>query len=131
MTSRTGTALAPAIVVVDAAAEDLRLVGEALRRRFGGDYRVVTFVTAVDALDALARLEGDGTPVALVAADHALPGTGGLEVLRRARALHPGAARAVFVPMADAPGMCGAMGTVLRASALGQIDFSILKGWVS
>jgi thioredoxin reductase (NADPH) len=91
----------------------------------------VTASTAEEALEALARLAREETPVALVAADTRLPGMGGVEFIRRVHALHPGAARALFVAMAHAAGMGAGIAPVLRASALGQIDFPILKGWVS
>ncbi|HYD42232.1 MAG TPA: FAD-dependent oxidoreductase [Anaeromyxobacter sp.] len=121
----------PVVLVVDGATEERERVARALERRFGADYAVLTAGAPGEALALLASLARVGAPVALVAADLALEGMDGIELLRRAHALHPGAGRAVFVPMGDAPGMNGAMGPVLRASALGQIDLSILKGWVS
>ena len=121
----------PVLLVVDAAHDDLLLVGGALERRFGADYRVSTAATAAAGLEALARLAREGASVALVAADLHLPGVDGVEFLRQAHALHPGAGRALFVAMSHAPGMGSGMDPVLRASALGEIDLSILKGWVS
>jgi thioredoxin reductase (NADPH) len=131
METATASSELPVLLVVDASQDELDLVARALDRRFGADYRVWTAATSDGALALLARLARDREPVALVAADMGLPGIDGVELLRRAHALHPGAGRAVFVPMADAPGMSGAMLPVLRASALGQLDLSILKGWVS
>jgi thioredoxin reductase (NADPH) len=121
----------PVLLVVDGAPDDLRDVAGALERRFGADYRVSTAATPAEALELLARLAREGEPVALVAADLRLTGMDGVELLRRAHALHPRAGRAVFVAMADATDAGGPMDTVLRASALGQIDFSILKEWLS
>lgn len=132
MTVGTGAeAGAPTLLVADGVAEDLRAVAEALERRFGADYRVVTAATAEEALRALERLAREGAAVALVAADVALPGMDGVELLLRAHALHPGAGRALFVAMGHAAGMSSATERVMRASALGQIDLTILKGWVS
>jgi thioredoxin reductase (NADPH) len=132
MTLGTGAeAGAPTLLVADGVAEDLRAVAEALERRFGADYRVVTAATAEEALRALERLAREGAAVALVAADVALPGMDCVELLLRAHALHPGAGRAVFVAMGHAAGMSSATERVMRASALGQIDLTILKGWVS
>jgi thioredoxin reductase (NADPH) len=119
------------LLVVDGAPDDLRLVARALERRFGADYRVSTAATAAEALKLLARRAREGAPVALVAADLLLPGMGGVELLRRAHAIHPGAGRALLVAMGHATGSGGTTDPLLRASALGQIDFSILKGWVS
>jgi thioredoxin reductase (NADPH) len=121
----------PVLLVVDGAPDDLCLVTRALERRFGADYRLSTAAAPAEALELLARLAREATPVALVAADLRLPGMDGVELLRRAHALHPGAGRALFVAMDHATGMGAAMDPLLRASALGQIDFWILKGWVS
>jgi thioredoxin reductase (NADPH) len=121
----------PVLLVVDGAPDDLRVVARALERRFGADYRVWTAATPAEGLEMLARLAREAALVALVAADLRLPGVDGVEFLRRAHALHPGAGRALFVPMGHATSPGGAMDPILRASALGQIDFSILKGWVS
>lgn len=121
----------PVLLVVDGAPEDLTLLGRTLERRFGADYRVSTAAKPADGLELLARLAREGAPVALVAADLRLPGMDGVEFLRRAHALHPGAGRALLVAMGHAAGMGLATDPVMRASALGQIDFSILKGWVS
>jgi thioredoxin reductase (NADPH) len=119
------------LFVADGSADELRLVARALERRFGSDYRVATAADAAAALDTLAALARDGAPVALVAADLHVPGMDGVELLRRAHALHPGAARALFVAMAHAAGMGAGIAPVLRASALGLADLSILKGWLS
>jgi thioredoxin reductase (NADPH) len=121
----------PVLLVVDAATEDLRQVEGALERRFGTDYRVWTASTPDAGLDGLTRLAREGAPVALVAADLHLPGLGAVEFLRRAQALHPGAGRALLVAMGHAHGTGDAMDDVMRASVLGVIDQSILKGWVS
>jgi hypothetical protein len=71
--------------------------------------------------------------VALVAADLRLPDTGGVEFLQRARALHPGASRVLLlamdryhtrVPFTE-------LTALQRATALGLIDFAVVKGWVT
>jgi thioredoxin reductase (NADPH) len=121
----------PVLLVADGDPEELRLVARALERRFGADYVVTTATTSADGLETLARLAREGTSVALVAADLRAPGPDSVEFLRRAHALHPGAARAVFVPMAHATVAGPAVDPILRASALGQLDLTILKGWVS
>jgi thioredoxin reductase (NADPH) len=121
----------PVLLVVDGVPEDLRQVEGALERRFGADYHVWTASTAEAGLECLARLAREGAPVALVAADLHLPGLPGVEFLRRAQALHPGAGRALLVAMGHAHGTGEAMDDVMRATVLGVIDQSILKGWVS
>jgi thioredoxin reductase (NADPH) len=121
----------PVLLVVDSAPRDLDVIAGAIERRFGQDYRVATARTAAQALELLVRLARENAPVALVATDVRVSDMDGVEFLGRAHALHPGAGRALFVPMGHGAGKGAAIDPVLRAASLGQIDFSILKGWLS
>jgi thioredoxin reductase (NADPH) len=123
----------PVVFVVDADRTALAATEAALVRRFGPDYRVVTANTAAAGLAALERLSDDGVAVALVAADLSLPGLDGVEFLQRARVLHRDAGRALLlamdrhhtrIPLSE-------LETLQRATALGRIDFWIVKGWVT
>lgn len=121
----------PTVLVVDRTPDGLRAFADALRWRFGNDYDIATAATASQALELLEARARGGAPVALVIVDQQLPGVGCIELLRRAHAVHPGAGRAVSVPMSDAAGMGEANAQLMRAAVLGQVDFSILKGWES
>src|SRR5919201_6638636 len=121
---------APVLLVIEDALDDLHRVGEALQRRFGSDFGVITSSTAGEGTEMLERLARDGAPVALVAVGLRTV-TEAVDVLRRVRALHPGARRALFLPMSAAAAHGPGMDAILRAMALGELDFSILKGWVS
>ena len=105
----------------------------ALLRRFGADYRVVTASTAADGLRTLHQLAQDGDDVAIVAADVHLPEMDAVEFLQRAYALHPRSSRVLLVPMdryhTRVP--FSELPVIQRATALGRIDFFILKGWVT
>jgi thioredoxin reductase (NADPH) len=122
---------APVLLVVAAAEADRQAIARALERRFGADYRVLDAATSADGLELLARLSRERADVALVLADLRLAGMDGIELLRRAHALHAGAARALLAEMSEAAAAGAAMDPVLRAMALGQVDFWILKGWLS
>jgi thioredoxin reductase (NADPH) len=119
------------ILVADDDAEDRGAISAALERRFGADYAVVAAGGAAAALDELERLARAGVDVALVAAGLRDAAAQAPELLRRAHALHPGAARAMFAAMGDAAGLGERMEPFLRAMALGQLDFVIMKGWHS
>src|SRR5919198_4730306 len=107
---------APVLLVIEDTLDDLHLVGEALERRFGSDFGVITSATAAEGMEMLERLAQDGAPVALVAAGlRAI--TEVVDVLRRARALHPGARRALFLPMSAAAAHGPGMDAILRAMA--------------
>jgi thioredoxin reductase (NADPH) len=119
----------PAILVIDPDTA----TAAALDRRFGADYRVISTTSADAALATLRDLAGEGTDVALVLADLELPGTDGIALLDRAQVLHRGARRALTVAM-NRRGTrlpLDSLESLQRATTLGQIDFSIVKGWVS
>jgi thioredoxin reductase (NADPH) len=119
--------LTPVLLVVDDDESTRRPVVEALARRFGADYRVLTAATARDGLDTLEQLAHDGAEVALVVADRGMSEMDGIAFLGRAHGLHPGAGRALLIAMevrsGDDPIQC--------AAALGQFDFTLSHGWVS
>jgi thioredoxin reductase (NADPH) len=123
----------PALIIVDADLGAREETVSALVRRFGPDYRVLSAGTAQEGLDALRGLADRGGEVALVAADLRLPGIGGVEFLQQARALHPGASRVLLVAMdryhARVP--FTELTALQRATALGLVDFAVVKGWVT
>lgn len=122
----------PVLFIVDADRDDRRALEDALTRRFGSDYRVLSSGSPEVALDVLAELARAAMPVAIIAADVALPGGGGIAFLEQAHALHRGAKCALLAPM-DARGTripTNSLASLQQAMALGRIDFSLLKGWV-
>jgi thioredoxin reductase (NADPH) len=123
----------PVLFIVDADPAARRKTASALVRRFGPGYQVLSAGIAQDGLDALRRLSDRGREVALVAADLRLPDIGGVEFLQRARVLHRGASRVLLVAMdryhTRVP--FTELTTLQRATALGLIDFAVVKGWVN
>jgi thioredoxin reductase (NADPH) len=119
-----------ALVVVEHEPTVYDRIGRELRRRYGSDYRVVCERSATGALSRLEAMRASGEEVAIVLADQWLPELTGGELLARVGALHPDAKRALLVdwgawghrPTADA---------MLRAMALGQMDYYVLKPWRS
>ena len=132
-TTRASAAGAPVLFVVDADPQARTVTESALARRFGADYQVVTADAPQAGLDTLARLAGRGDQVALLAADLHLPGMDGVEFLGRAHLLHPGASRVLLVAMDRYHTRIPftELATLQRATALGRIDFSVVKGWVT
>jgi thioredoxin reductase (NADPH) len=138
MTTHDGTTDAaahvpPALVIVDADPQARAVTESALARRFGPDYRVVTADAPQVGLDTLERLADRGEQVALVAADLHLPGMDGVEFLERAHVLHRGASRVLLVAMDRYHTRIpfSELATLQQATALGRIDFSVVKGWVT
>ena len=118
----------PLLLAVDADPESLSRIEAHLQRRFGADYRVRGELTSAAALEQLVTSRDLGEPVAAVLADQWLPETPGAELLGRVRTLHPDARRALVVPWgawSDRP----TADAILRAMAVGDINYYVLKPW--
>ena len=127
------TAARPVLFVVDADPDARARTESALTRRFGPDYRVESADSPPGGLIALKRLAEAGVPVALVAADLHLPDMGGIDFLEQAHHLHPHASRILLVAMDQHHTRIPftELATLQRATALGQIDTFVMKGWVT
>jgi thioredoxin reductase (NADPH) len=120
----------PVLLIVDDDREDLARATAELRRRFGADYDIVARTSAEGGLDVLERLARESTDVALVLADHRLPGLTGTELLARVHELHPGARRGLLIRWGEWADQ-GVAERVLDAMALGRVDYYVLKPWRS
>ena len=91
---------------------------------------MVTTDSPTTGLAALEGLASDGVDVALIAADLGLPGMDGLMFLEQAHELHRGASRVLLLSMdrhhTRIP--LTQLATLQRATALGRIDFWVVKG---
>lgn len=115
----------PAIVIVDDEPDPLAKMLDALARRFGGDYRVIPYLSANAALDAIAKIKDANEDIALVIADQRMPGMEGRDFLGRVRSIMPTAKRALLVGWGDHE----ASPTILQACALGELDNYLYKPW--
>ncbi|HEX5525370.1 MAG TPA: FAD-dependent oxidoreductase [Pedococcus sp.] len=118
----------PLLLAVDADPETLSRIETHLQRRFGGDFRIRGELTAAAALAQLEAARDRHDPVVTVLADQWLPDLPGAELLARVRTMHPDARRALLVPWgawSDRP----TAEAILRAMALGDINYYVLKPW--
>jgi len=115
----------PVIMLVDDEPQALTPMLDALARRYGGDYRVVSHLSARAALDDLITIKNEGEDVALIIADQWMPEMAGIDLLGRAHQIHPGAQRALLVTWGDRT----ASPTILTGCALGQIENYVYKPW--
>jgi thioredoxin reductase (NADPH) len=125
--------VAPVVLVVDGDPASRVTTQDALVRRFGADYSILAVGDAPAALDVVRRCALAGQPLALIAVDLHLQDMNAFELLEQAQAGNAGCFRVLLVTMdryhteisfTELP-------TLQRAMALGQIDFSIAKGWVT
>ena len=124
-----GVSVKPVLLIVERDPKALERMEPQLRR-YAGDYRLVFEDSSGRALSALERMRETGEDVALVLAAQWMPEITGAELLARLRDIHPNSKRGLLVdwgawgdrPTADA---------ILRAMALGHIDYYVLKPWRS
>lgn len=96
-----------------------------LERRFGNDCRILRERSPAGALAALETLAARSEPVALLIADHRMPGMSGVDFLVRAHALVPTAKRILLVERDYTQA-----NPIVPAMTLGQIDYHLVKPWV-
>jgi thioredoxin reductase (NADPH) len=116
----------PLIIVVDDESDALAAILDALTRRFGGDYEVVSYLSARAALDMVIKSKQENEEIALVIADQRMPDMPGREFLGRVRSIVPTAKRALMVDWGDRE----ASPTILQACALGELDNYLYKPWI-
>ena len=104
------------------------MIRSELERRYREDYAVRCSRSASQALTELRRLRDAGHRVALVLADQWLSGTTGSELLAEVRREHPEAKRGLLIEFGDW-GAAETADAVLKAMALGDIDYYVLKPW--
>ena len=118
----------PSIVVVDNDPASLGKIERELERRYALDYRIVCKRSTTAALAALAGMRDAGEHVAVVLAEQWMDDLPGGDFLERTRSLHPEAKRALLVKW-GAWGDRATADAILRAMALGHIDYYVLKPW--
>ena len=115
----------PNIVVVDDEPTALASLLDALTRRYGGDYRVIPHLSALEALAGLERLKSEGERVALVIADQWMPEMTGSDVLVHAHRIFPKAQRGLLVEWGDRT----AAPAILEGCAMGRLENYLHKPW--
>jgi thioredoxin reductase (NADPH) len=124
---------APVLLVIDGDDEAREATAAALARRFAPDFRVLTASSGHTGIDLIAGLVQGGEDVALVAADLRLPDADGVAVLEQVHAACRAAVRVLLVQMDENHTRIpfSVLPTIQHATALGSIDFFVVKGWVT
>src|SRR5215210_8055988 len=112
----------PILLTVDDDPGVSRAVARDLRRHYGETYRVVRTESGPEALQTLRDLKLRGDVVAVLLADHRMPGMTGLEFLEEAMDLFPRARRALLTAYADTDAAIEAINVV-------DLDHYLLKPW--
>jgi thioredoxin reductase (NADPH) len=115
------------LLVVEDNPEDLELIAHELLKRYGEDYHVVWESSTEAGMKRLRECEAAGEDVALVLADQWVPQMTGAEFLARARDVYPDTKRVLLVSQGDST----IREPLLRSTALGEIDYYVVKPWRS
>ena len=91
---------------------------EAVDRRYGHDYDVTAEGSGAEALDRLQDLHEERRPVAMIVADHHMPGQTGAQLLAASRRLHPTSQRLLLTDWAD----FSTVDATVQALTVGEID---------
>jgi CheY-like chemotaxis protein len=115
----------PVLVAVDDDGGVLAALEQALRKRYGADYQVLAERSPAEGLRTLERLRRQDVAVAVIIADQWMPQMTGLDLLARARELHPAARRLLLIGVWDR----SANQLMSEAMTLGWLDGWVLKPW--
>ena len=123
MSALAGGDVRPAILVVDDKTPSLEVLTDELRTRYGRDYRVLSESSPNAALGRLQALADAEEEVALILADQWMPAMSGVDMLVAAHRIVPTARRGLLIEWGDRT----TAGPILKASALGHIDYYLPK----
>jgi thioredoxin reductase (NADPH) len=112
----------PILLTVDDDAAVSQALTRDLRRQYAARFRVVRADSGPQALDILRELRLAEEEVALLVADHRMPGMTGVEFLEQSLDLYPTAKRVLLTAYADIDAAIRAINTV-------GLDFYLLKPW--
>jgi thioredoxin reductase (NADPH) len=115
----------PVVLVVDDDGDVLAALQAALVKRYGADYQILAERSPAAALQVLERLRRQELAVAVIIADQWMPHMTGLDLLARARELHPSARRLLLIGVWDR----SANPPMSQAMTLGRLDGWVLKPW--
>ena len=108
---------------MDDDAVSLAVLHAELHTRYGRDYRILAASSSAEALQHLDALARAGDDVALILADQWMPRMSGVELLAASHRIISTARRGLLIQWGDR----SAAGPILRASALGHIDYYVPK----
>jgi thioredoxin reductase (NADPH) len=115
----------PVLMAVADDGEVLAALQAALARRYAADYQILAERSPAAALQTLERLRRDDVAVAVILADQWIPQMTGLELLARARQLHPTARRLLLCGIWDS----SVNQPMSQAMTLGRLDSWVVKPW--
>lgn len=112
----------PIILSVDDDPQVMRSIMADMRSNYKSDYRIISTVSALEALESIASLKKQGEEIALFLSDQRMPEMLGVEFLEKAKVFYPKAKRVLLTAYSDTDAAIKAINDV-------QLDYYLLKPW--
>lgn len=112
----------PIILSVDDDAQVLSSLKRDLRSKYKKEYRIISTVSAQEALASLPELKKKGEEVALFISDQRMPEMPGVDFLEIAKTSYPNAKRVLLTAYSDTDAAIKAINDV-------QLDYYLMKPW--
>jgi thioredoxin reductase (NADPH) len=107
---------------VDDDQQVLRAVTRDLKSRYRNDYRILSTISANEALESLQELKNKGESVALFLSDQKMPEMQGVDFLEKAKEFFPDAKRVLLTAYSDTDAAIKAINDV-------HLDYYLMKPW--
>jgi len=112
----------PVLLTVDDDVAVSQAITRTLRGHYAQSFRVLRAESGLAALDTLRELKLSGDEVALLLADHRMPGMTGVDLLEQSIELFPDARRVLLTAYSD-------IDAAIRAINIVGLDYYLLKPW--
>jgi thioredoxin reductase (NADPH) len=112
----------PFIIIVDDDEQVLHAIRRDMRARYNVEYKIISTISANEALEALAALKNSGDTVALFLVDQRMPEMEGVDFLQKALRIYPDAKRMLLTAYSDTVAAIKAINVV-------QLDYYLTKPW--
>jgi thioredoxin reductase (NADPH) len=112
----------PIIFSVDDDPQVLRAIKADLRNNYKSDYRIISTISAREALESIEALKKQGEEIALFLSDQRMPEMLGVDFLEKAKVFYPEAKRILLTAYSDTDAAIKAINEV-------QLDYYLLKPW--
>lgn len=112
----------PFIIIVDDDEQVLHAIRRDMRARYNVEYKIISTISANEALEALAALKNSGDTVALFLVDQRMPEMEGVDFLQTALRIYPDAKRMLLTAYSDTVAAIKAINVV-------QLDYYLTKPW--
>ena len=112
----------PIIFSIDDDQQVLNAIARDLKAKYSRDYKIISTISAKEALERITELKNEARPVAMFICDQRMPEMEGVEFLELALKIYPEAKRILLTAYSDTEAAISAINKV-------QLDYYLMKPW--